>query len=604
MNWKETLQRLFNIPFPADMHYLASNFHIFGAGACTNNMVEAATRAVQLKLLEVKASDLLPLLTRDIGAEVRLIPNYVLRESIRSTYEKEIVDVWQDDRLKGVVHELGPLWRRLALLQTVYPLVPNVEEVGLLRMQQQVGGEKELLYQVHSLSPNYEPPLTTTVQVKEKKNENENVAITRRSKQTAALNEKAMKVDDVVQKEKVTKKKIKKQNVKEKKYLFEMIMSEEEEITFERMKRNIERAAEIEKEAEKSVPNKSSTSSSSDTSKITTKTKNTTTTNANTIQQTKTKTKGKKIYFGTNDTKNQKDNITLLRKRIAIAAKSSSSSRVFNQQSLDIVGFQGYKWQHHAVAAIELLLRTQSGRNLPWPNDYTETCMIASPLNCIMRVASRNPVYPSLTWWNDFNNLPTGFNDPRIKYKATTGVNDRSFPEMPATSGYDVICKFNQTNNDITKLTTVLDLIQYITKNDSRLKNISTAIKSPGNNAMKQNAARLKEWDRKYQAVKESKDGDTDEATKHFGLREFDCSYANVSQTLRQLSLLTNDIKALLDNAELNDKKKKPKKKKTKVPAKKKTVKKTTMNNKLKTNKGSKNKKGDGKGKGKSKGKR
>ena len=240
-----------------------------------------------------------------------------------------------------------------------------------------------------------------------------------------------------------------------------------------------------------------------------------------------------------------------INERKQLIKKPTKSSRVFNRSAIQSLGFQAHGWAHLPATQLELLLRSQSGRHLPWPTTHDPNVLVVSPLNNMMRRVSTNPVHPSMSWWNDFRGFPTGFEDPEFQFAPTPGSDDYSFPAVPGTSGLSTIIKFNQIHNRSNERVTLLDLLMYMTENDDQLGNLTTMYTVPTTTELSENKKRLQAWDQAYKlALKDGKDG-----VSAFGKREDDFSTAQVSIALKQVAVMTPQLEAMIKNEELNSSK-------------------------------------------------
>ena len=261
---------------------------------------------------------------------------------------------------------------------------------------------------------------------------------------------------------------------------------------------------------------------------------------------------------------------------MALVTKPTTKSRVYNQKSLETLGFQCYLWQHRPQIMMELLLRTQSGRHYPWPTSFDQTVKIASPLNNMMRRCSKIPVFPTQSWWNDLQGLPTGLEDPDSKFQATEHSDDVSFPANESTSFCASIQEFNRIHEDASERVTIFDLVLFLTQNEPQLRDITSLATSPTTKEQSNaNKIRLDNWNNDY-----SESILVNGTNQLFSNRQNDFSYADVAAALKEVASLTPQILAIIENQELNDKKKKVKRK---TKSKKTKAKKTTMKTTAKT---------------------
>jgi hypothetical protein len=201
---------------------------------------------------------------------------------------------------------------------------------------------------------------------------------------------------------------------------------------------------------------------------------------------------------------------------------------------------------------MELLTRVQSGRNLPWPNNHNPSVLHVSPLNNMLRRVSSTPVHPSMSWWNDYRGIPTGFEDPDFNFVPTNDCDDCCFPAVPGTSGSSTIQAFNQKHNQSNERITLLDLLKYMTKEDNHLTDIERMYQPPTVDQLIENKRRLTAWDNEYNnAGEKGKEG-----IAAFGKRENDFSTAKVSAALREVAVFTPELRAAIQAEEMSNKRK------------------------------------------------
>jgi len=200
------------------------------------------------------------------------------------------------------------------------------------------------------------------------------------------------------------------------------------------------------------------------------------------------------------------------------------------------------------------------GKSLPWPVDFNPKKMIVSPANNLMRRVSPIPVYPTMSWWNDFNGDPTGYANPEFVHQAIPGVDDFAFPALPNTSAYETIQKFNALNTDQRKVVTVFNFISFLTETDPLLNDLKTLASSPSAQEVTENNARVHQWHLRYKASLTTEGGE-----QGFGGRQDDFNFHSVSFALKSVAQLTPQLMSVLRASEMNATTSKRKRKRSKV---------------------------------------